>query len=95
MVGVTNALNLIKNSILFNVHIFCNFYLIFLCGQRGSDLSERIFSQFFGVVLSEEEVVRADLAGDGDALELGLLDDLDLVLPSHVADVNRSIVKRG
>jgi hypothetical protein len=45
--------------------------------------------------LSQEEVVRADLAGDLDALELGLLDHLDLLLSGNVADVNRTVVKRG
>ena len=66
--------------------------LIFLSGQRGPDLPKSFLSQSLGVVLGEEEVVGTDLAGDGDALQLGLLDHLDLLLPGHVADMNGPVV---
>jgi len=70
-------------------------YLIFLGGQSRPHFSEGGLSQPFGVVLSQEEVVGADLAGHRDSLKLGLLDDLDLVLPGNVADVHGSVVQRS
>ena len=69
-----------------------NSNLIFLSGQSGPNLPKSLLSQSLGVVLGEEEVVGADLAGDGDALQLGLLDHLYLLLPGHVADVNGPVV---
>ena len=70
-------------------------HLIFLGGQSSSHFPKGGLSQPLAIVLGEEEVVRADLAGHRDPLQLGFFDDLDLVLPGNMADVHRSVVKRS
>jgi len=45
--------------------------------------------------LGQEEVVGADLARHRDAFQLCLLDDLYLILPCDMADMNRTIMERS